>query len=77
MDTADTRSFLFPSDRRAGIERRQFTYDVYIPERRLGVDRRRLWSMARASEAVEHESLYELTEELPGDRTVVYREDGE
>ncbi len=27
-------------DRRSGVERRQFSYDSYIPERRCGQDRR-------------------------------------
>jgi hypothetical protein len=26
--------------RRLGIERRQFTYSYYVPERRIGIDRR-------------------------------------
>jgi hypothetical protein len=29
------------AERRAGIERRQFSYSVYIPERRSGQERRR------------------------------------
>jgi len=33
----DTRS---PHDRRSGIERRNFSYVVHIPERRSGRDRR-------------------------------------
>jgi hypothetical protein len=41
MAKSDTVDLAFPSDRRSGIGRRQFTYDVYIPERRLGFERRR------------------------------------
>ena len=29
-----------PVDRRIGIERRQFSYSSYIPERRVTIDRR-------------------------------------
>jgi len=30
----------FKTDRRSGVERREFQYTVYIPERRSGIDRR-------------------------------------
>ena len=40
MDNGDTFEFFLPSERRSGIDRRQFSYDVYIPERRGGKDRR-------------------------------------
>ncbi len=31
-------------DRRSGIDRRQFSYAVHLPERRRGRERRRMWS---------------------------------
>lgn len=40
MGNGDTFEFFLPSERRSGIDRRQFSYDVYIPERRSGKDRR-------------------------------------
>lgn len=34
-------------DRRSGIDRRQFSYAVHLPERRRGRDRRHLMSILR------------------------------
>ena len=34
-------------DRRSGIDRRQFSYAVHLPERRRGRERRRFWYAAR------------------------------
>ena len=31
----------FKTDRRCGVERREFQYSLHIPERRSGIDRRR------------------------------------
>jgi hypothetical protein len=76
MQLPDTLVFLSHVDRRSRIERRQFIYDVHIPERRLGVERRRLHSMARATAAAEPETPCELAEELPQDRPVVHRKRG-
>lgn len=35
-----TSSFIDNGGRRSGVDRRQFAYDIHIPERRSGEDRR-------------------------------------
>jgi hypothetical protein len=42
MDNGKTHDFFTPGNRRSGIDRREFSYSCYVPERRLGRDRRRL-----------------------------------
>ncbi|MDX9788416.1 MAG: hypothetical protein RBT11_16680 [Desulfobacterales bacterium] len=38
----DVTDVFLPSERRSGMDRRQFTYDAHIPERRIRRDRRQL-----------------------------------
>ena len=42
MGNGESIDFSLPGERRSGVDRRQFSYDVYIPERRNGKDRRQL-----------------------------------
>jgi len=39
-DSKEALDWMTKTDRRSGRERRQFSYTVYIPERRCGTDRR-------------------------------------
>ncbi len=48
----------YKTDRRSGVERRQFDYTTYIPERRSGKDRR----IAKNGKEVQ---LLKLANELP------------
>lgn len=45
MDKGEPFDLFLPRERRSGIDRRQFTYDVYIPERRVLSNRRRFESV--------------------------------
>ncbi len=55
MDKGDTFDLFLPRERRSGIDRRQFTYDVYIPERRLLSDRRRFETVGMVKDSVARE----------------------
>jgi hypothetical protein len=39
-DSKEVYHWMAKADRRSGVDRRQFAYTVYIPERRCGKDRR-------------------------------------